>query len=44
MELEKAKSGFAISINQHNFYLLLGGAIILILAYTVFKIRRNKQK
>lgn len=44
MELEKAKSGFAISINQNNFYLLLGGVIILILAYIVLKIRRNKKK
>lgn len=44
MELAKAKSGFAISINQNNFYLLLCGAIILILACIVFKIRRNKKK
>lgn len=44
MELEKAKAGFAIGINQDNFYLLLGGAIILILAYILFKLSKNKHK
>lgn len=44
MELEKAKSGFAISINQNNFYLLLGVVIILVLAYIVFKLSKNNHK
>lgn len=42
--MKQAEPGYAISINQNHFYLLLGGAIILILLviYIAFKIKSKK--
>ena len=41
--MKHAEPGYAISINQDNLYLLLGGAIILILViYTISKIKCKK--
>lgn len=42
--MKPAVPGYAISINQDNFYFLLGGAIILILViYIAFKIKSKKR-